>query len=214
MFNGKMVASIIATFLLLGHAFAQPVADQEILARIAKDGPAKGSEKAPITLIEFSDFQCSFCRKFWQTTLPQIQQKYIKTGKARFVYRHLAILGKPSLAAAQASECAHEQGKFWDYHDKLFASAGSPLAFTRGRLEGYARELALKGEVFNRCLESEKYLKKVEGETAMGAFLGARGTPTFFLNGRLIVGAQPFDVFASAIEKELKGASSSPKKKP
>lgn len=207
MFEGKIAAAIIPVFFLLGHALAQPLTEQEILARIAKNGPARGSGGAPVTLIEFSDFQCSFCRKFWQTTLPEIDQKYIGAGKVRFAYRHFAILGKLSIAAAQASACAHEQGKFWPYHDKLFASAGSPLAFTQGKLKGYAEELGLQRRVFNRCLESEKHLKTVEEQTAMGAFLGARGTPTFFLNGRLLVGAQPFKVFEAAIEEALKRAA-------
>jgi len=206
--------SLILLLLLSGSALAQSIKGDEIFAHLAKDGPKRGSDKAPVTLIEFSDFQCSFCRKFWQTTLPLIEKKYISTGKVKFVYRHLAILGKHSVASAQAAECAGEQGKFWEYHDKLFASAGSPLAFTDGKLKGYAKELGLKSQDFNQCLDSGKHLKKVEGETATAAFLGARGTPAFFLNGQLLVGAQPFQVFEAAIEKELKKTSSSGKVKP
>jgi len=206
--------SLILLLLLSGSALAQSIKGDEIFAHLAKDGPKRGSDKAPVTLIEFSDFQCSFCRKFWQTTLPLIEKKYISTGKVKFVYRHLAILGKHSVASAQAAECAGEQGKFWEYHDKLFASAGSPLAFTDGKLKGYAKELGLKSQDFNQCLDSGKHLKKVEGETATAAFLGARGTPAFFLNGQLLVGAQPFQVFEAAIEKELKITSSSGKVKP
>lgn len=206
--------SLILLLLLSGSALAQPIKGDEIFAHLAKDGPKRGSDKAPVTLIEFSDFQCSFCRKFWQTTLPLIEKKYISTGKVKFVYRHLAILGKHSVASAQAAECAGEQGKFWEYHDKLFASAASPLAFTDGRLKGYAKELGLKSQDFNQCLDSGKHLKKVEGETATAAFLGARGTPAFFLNGQLLVGAQPFQVFEAAIEKDLKKASSAGKTKP
>ena len=102
-----------------------------------------------------------------------------------------------------AAECAGEQGKFWEYHDRLFANQGG-LAFTQSKVEQYGRDLGLKAANFNRCLTSEKYRKKVEGETAVAASLGARGTPTFFVNGRLMVGAQPFDVFQSVIEEELK----------
>ncbi|OGP48412.1 MAG: hypothetical protein A2X89_03500 [Deltaproteobacteria bacterium GWD2_55_8] len=206
--------SLILLLLLSGSALAQPIKGDEIFAHLAKDGPKRGNDKAPVTLIEFSDFQCSFCRKFWQTTLPLIEKKYISTGKVKFVYRHLAILGKHSVASAQAAECAGERGKFWEYHDKLFASAGSPLAFTDGKLKSYAKELGLKSQDFNQCLDSGKHLKKVEGETATAAFLGARGTPAFFLNGQLLVGAQPFQVFEAAIEKELKITSSSGKAKP
>jgi protein-disulfide isomerase len=207
-----MATALILMLLFFGHAHAQPLTNEEIVARIAKGGPAKGSEKAPLTLVEFSDFQCSFCRKFWEQTLPKIEEKYIDKGRVRFVYRHFAILGKPSVAAAQASECAHEQGKFWAYHDKLFENADSPLAFTRSRLKSYARELGLEGRLFGRCLDSEKHAESVERMTTVGAFLGARGTPTFFLNGRLLVGAQPIEVFDAAIQAESKRLS--PAKKP
>ena len=207
------MTNLVLTLFLVGGALAQPVTNEQILRRLANDGPAKGNPKATVTLIEFADFQCSFCRKFWQTTLPRIETQYISSGKVRFVYRHFALLGKPSVAAAQASECAHEQGKFWEYHDKLFASAGSPLAFTEGKLTGYAQELKLKSKDFNQCLQSAKYLKKVDGETAAAVSLGARGTPAFFLDGQMIVGAQPFEVFEAAIEKELKRTSSSGKPK-
>src|SRR3972149_6670830 len=158
--------SLILLLLLSGSAPPQGTKREDIVAHLSKDGPTKGSNKAPVTLVEFSDFQCSFCRKFWE------------------------------------------------YHDKLFASAGSAFAFTDGRLKGYAEELGLKSRAFDQCFASGKYLKKVEGETAMAAFFGARGTPAFFLNGQLLVGAQPFEVFEAAIEKELKITSSSGKAKP
>jgi protein-disulfide isomerase len=156
-----------------------------------------------VTVVEFSDFQCSFCRKFWSDTLPKLKGTYIKPGKVRFIYRHFAILGNFSEQAAMASECAGEQEKFWEYHDRLFANQGA-LAFTQSKLEKYARELGLKTTNFKRCLTTEKYRKKIEGETAVAASLGARGTPTFFVNGRLMVGAQPFDLFRAGIEEELK----------
>ena len=213
---GIIVAALglIGVLLLKGSALAQPTAGDDIFAYLAKDGPKRGNNKAPVTLIEFSDFQCSFCRKFWQTTLPLVQKKYIDTGKVKFVYRHFAILGKHSTAAAQAAECAHEQEKFWAYHDKLFASAGTPFAFTNGKLKGYAKDIALNTRQFNQCLDSEKSLKKVEGETAVATFLGARGTPAFFLNGQMMVGAQPFEVFEAVIEKEIKRVRSSGKTTP
>jgi protein-disulfide isomerase len=208
------VLSLLLVTLLSASALAQPIKRDEIFVYLAKDGAQRGSDKAPVVLIEFSDFRCSFCRKFWQTTLPMLDKKYISTGKVRFIYRHFAVLGKPSELAAQAAECAGEQGKFWEYHDKLFASAGSPFVLTDGKLKGYAKELRLKDQAFNQCIDSGKHLKKVEGETAVAAVLGARGTPAFFLNGQLIVGAQPFEVFESLIEEALKKASISEKAKP
>jgi len=203
--SGMTTASSLGLFLLLsGSAPSQPITEEETFAYLVKDGPMRGNNKAPVTLIEFSDFQCSFCRKFWQATMPLLDKKYISTGKVRFIYRHFAIVGKSSEVAAQAAECAGEQRKFWEYHDKLFASAGYPFAFTDGKLKSYAKELGLKSQGFNQCLDSGKHLKKVEGETAIAFLLGARGTPVFFLNGQMIVGAQPFEVFEAAIEKELK----------
>ncbi|MGH7409276.1 MAG: DsbA family protein [Candidatus Methylomirabilales bacterium] len=161
-----------------------------------------GSASAPVTMVEFSDFQCSFCRKFWAETLPRLKETYINTGRVRFAYQHFAVLGEHSFAAAQAAECAREQEKFWPYHDKLFESQGG-LAFTNAKLKRYARELGLEVGAFTQCLDSGKYRQKVEEETRLGLKLGARGTPTFFLNGRMLPGAQPFEVFQAAIEEAL-----------
>ena len=199
----RITSAILAALVIAGsYSLATGASKSEILAALGK-GPALGSETAPVTLIEFSDFQCSFCRKFWADTVPKLKASYVKQGRVRFIYRHFAILGNFSEQAAMAAECAGEQGKFWEYHDQLFANQGG-LAFTQYKLEQYARALGLKTANFSRCLTTEKYRKKVEGETAVAAFLGARGTPTFFVNERLLVGAQPFKVFQSVINEELK----------
>ena len=166
-------------------------------------GPSLGSASAPITIIEFSDFQCSFCRKFWLETLPKLKEAYINTGKAQFSYRHFAILGKHSEQAALASECAAEQRKFWEYHDQLFKNQGG-LAFTESRLKQYARDIGLDVGVFGTCLETGKYRQKVERETEAAANLGGRGTPLFIVNQRPLVGAQPYSVFQKIIDEELK----------
>src|SRR3989338_3855176 len=175
---------------------------EETLAALG-EGPMLGKTSASVTIVEFSDFQCSFCRKFWAETLPKLKETYIEKGQARFLYRHFAILGKLSVQAAQASEWAAEQEKFWPYHDRLFSKQGA-LAFTQAKLKGYARELKLAAQSFNQCLNAGKVAKKVEGETAVAAYLGLRGTPAFFVNGRLLVGAQPFEAFQAVIGEELK----------
>src|SRR5918994_6403343 len=190
---------------------AQSPSLKDILASLEK-GPALGSPNAPVTIVEFSDFRCSFCKKFWADTLPKLKTAYFEKGTAQFVFRHFAILGKQSEQAAMAAECAAEQGKFWQYHDKLFANQAG-LAFTQSKLEQYARELRFEGANFKRCLTSEKYRKKVEGETAVAASLGARGTPTFFVNKRILVGAQPFEVFQTVITEELKADAVKEKQK-
>jgi protein-disulfide isomerase len=183
--------------------WAQSPTSHDVFRYILRNRPATGSERAPITLIEFSDFQCSFCWRFWKDTLPLLKDKYIQTGKVRFFYHHFAIFGKPSTLAAQASECAHEQGKFWAYHDKLFSQTRVPLAFTDAMVKIYARELTLESKTFNQCVNAQKYAARVEAESAMSALLGIRGTPAFFLNQQFLAGAQPFEVFEAAIESEL-----------
>lgn len=200
----RLILVAVALLALSVHSPAigasRPLSVEETLAALG-NGPILGSRTAPVAIVEFSDFQCSFCKKFWADTLPKLKETYFKKGQVRFIYRHFAILGKHSMQAAQAAECAGEKGKFWEYHDKLFANQG---AFTEARLKQYARELGLRDPAFGQCLASGKYVKKIEGETAVAAFLGARGTPTFFVNERLLVGAQPFEVFRIAIEEELK----------
>lgn len=205
---------VVLVFAFSASAREHPVTGEELSAVLSKDKPTKGNRGAPVTLIEFSDFQCGFCRKFWQTTLPRLEKKYIKGGKLKFVYLHFAILGRHSVAAAQAADCAGEQGKFWEFHDKLFSVAGRPLAFTESNLTGYAKELGLKPREFTQCVSSGRYSKKVGEETAIAAYLGATGTPAFLLNRQLILGAQPFEVFEAVIEKELKKPASSEKTKP
>lgn len=190
---------------------SEPLSVEETLAALGR-GPTLGSVRAPVSIVEFSDFQCSFCRKFSANTLPQLKESYIKNRQARFTYRHFAVLGKFSEQAAAAAECAGEQSKFWEYHDKLFATDPG-LGFTHLNLKQFALQLKLNPAKFGQCLDSGRYRPKVEGETAVAASLGARGTPTFFVNSRLLVGAQPFEVFRQVIEKELKADAAEGKRK-
>jgi len=199
-----LAAWMLAFAAVPAKAASQGVSVEETLSALGK-GHVLGNANAPVTVVEFSDFQCSFCKKFWAHTLPKIKETNIKNGKVRFIFRHFAILGKHSVRAAQGAECAGEQGKFWEYHDRLFANQG---AFTGAKLRQYASELKLHVAAFGKCLDSAKYKEKVAGETAVAAFLGARGTPTFFVNGRLLVGAQPFEVFQTVIEEELRKRTS------
>lgn len=196
--------ALCALLAIASTALAQSPEEIDPLDFLAR-GPALGAKNAPITIIELSDFQCVFCRKFWKETLPRLDAEYIKSGKVRFVYSHLAILGRQSVTSAQAADCAGEQGKFWEYHDQLFASMG-PFALMNGRLKGYAREIGLDAKVFDQCLDSGKYLQKVKNETGVALSLGARATPVFIVNRTMFVGAHPFESFQEIIEEELKGA--------
>lgn len=179
------------------------VSREEIVATVERGpGPSKGPEDAAVVLVEFSDFQCVYCRKFWQETLPRIEERYIRSGKVRFVYRYLAILGEASVLAAQAAACAHDQGKFWEYHDALFRNS-SPLAYTAVRLKRYAGQSGLDERTFSTCLDSRKHAERVEAETILGRTLGANGTPAFLINGQLLIGAHPFEVFQQALDAAL-----------
>jgi protein-disulfide isomerase len=179
------------------------VSREEWVATVERaPGPSKGPEDAPVVLVEFADFQCVYCRTFWQETLPKIEEQYIRSGKVRFLYRHLAILGEASIQAAQASACAHDQGKFWEYHDRLFRQ-NSPLAFTTSRLKRYADQSGLEVQAFTGCLDSGKHADQVEAETTLGRALGANGTPAFLINGQLLIGAYPFEVFQQALDASL-----------
>jgi protein-disulfide isomerase len=202
-------AKRIAEFTLIGCLFIVVVThagDVETTLPALGHQPTLGSANAPVRIVEFSDFQCSFCKRFWAESLPRLKKNYIEKGQVRFTYRHFAVLGKISEQAANAAECAREQGKFWEYHDTLFANQGM-LAFTESKLNHYARELKLNGRTFGECLATGRHLKKVARETAAAASNGVRGTPSFFVNDRLVVGAQPIEVFRTVVEEELKAKS-------
>jgi protein-disulfide isomerase len=211
-FTGRTIIAMLWLFCLLlspSLAASQSKSTGEVSVG---SGPILGSASAPVTIIEFSDFQCSFCKRFWAETLPKLKEAYINTGKARFVFRHFAILGKHSEQAALASECAAEQGKFWEYHDQLFKNQGG-LAFTEAKLKQYARDIGLNVGAFGTCLGNGKYKEKVERESGAAANLGGRGTPFFVVNQRPLVGAQPYSVFQKMIDEELESAKAKKKTK-
>ena len=174
-----------------------------------KGGAVLGSADSPVTIIEFSDFQCPFCRSFWRDTLSQIQKEYIDTGKAKLVYRHFPLtqVHPSAMVAAQAAECARDQGKFWEMHDTIFEEQDKQgtgtIDFNANDLKAWAAKLGLNASSFNQCLDSGKYSQQVEDDLADGLAAGATGTPTFFVNGRLLIGAQPFSAFKAVINEEL-----------
>ena len=169
------------------------------------DAPVKGDEDAPVTIIEFSDFQCPFCSRFYSQTLPQIEEEYVKTGKVKFAYKHFPLdsIHPQATPAALASECAREQDKFWEYHDIIFDNGAQALSDSN--YKKWAFDLNLDTEQFNDCYDSQKYLSNVRSDLTEGSSAGIRGTPGFLLNGQLISGAQPFAVFQQAIDAELAG---------
>lgn len=181
-----------------------PTINKPELARIEAsidDDPLKGSKNAPVTIIEFSDFQCPYCGRFYSQTLPQIEEKYIKTGKVNFVYRDFPLsFHQYAQKAAEAAECADEQGKFWEYHNKVFENQQS---LNIANLKKWALDLNLDESKFNNCLDSGRYEEEVKKDFQDGSTAGVTGTPAFFVNGILVEGAHPFESFKQIIEAEL-----------
>lgn len=173
------------------------------------DDAVLGEANAPVTLIEFSDYQCPFCRRFFELTLPEIKKNYIDTGKAKLVFRDFPLpFHASAIPAAQAAECANEQNQFWAMHDKLFEKqgeqGGGTIQFGADDLKTWAQELdGLNYADWETCFDSEKYTTEIEKDRADGVAAGVSGTPTVFVNGRMITGAQPYQVFAAAIEAAL-----------
>ncbi|MFH1587183.1 MAG: DsbA family protein [Candidatus Diapherotrites archaeon] len=169
------------------------------------DDPVKGSEDAPVTIIEFSDFECPFCARFYSQTLSQIEKNYIDTGKVKLVYRDFPLsFHQEAQPAAEAAECADEQGKFWEMHDKIFENQ---QAISDSSYKQWAAELGLDTGQFNECLDSGKYASEVQKDVADGQAYGVSGTPAFFINGTKLIGAQPYSKFEEAIENALKGGN-------
>src|SRR5262245_12727685 len=162
--------------------------------------PFKGSQKAPVTFVKFEDFQCPFCKQI-QPTFTELLSRY--DGKVRLVHKDLPLesIHRQARHAAEAARCAYEQGRFWEYHDKLYAN--SPKA-NAGDLKNYAQEVGLNVDSFAHCFTSGKYKAVVQQDLDEGAKLGLTGTPTFFINGREISGNQPLKTFEAIIDEELR----------
>lgn len=168
----------------------------------AMGSPILGDPSAPITIVEFGDYQCHQCYNWFHNTKPMIMRDYIETGKANLVFVDFAFLGRDSPKASQATYCADDQGKYWEYHNFLYSSQESKIDSgwaNSERLKAFAFSLGLDMELFNECLDSEKYSKRIQYNSQQARDNGVRGTPGFFIVGtddqKQIAGAQPFSVF-------------------
>ncbi len=176
------------------------------------DAMIMGDAKAPVTVVEYADFQCPFCQRYFQQNNSALISQYVNTGKVRFVWKDYAFLGQESIWAAEAARCANDQGKFWEYHDYLFTNQGAENsgAFSKDNLKKFASTLGLNMGQFNSCLDTDKYASVIQKETQEGNKVGVNGTPATFINNKLVadsngnsVGASPFSVFQAVIEQEL-----------
>ena len=166
------------------------------------DDPVLGYENAPITMVSFEDYQCPFCGMAFQQTFPLIKKEYIDTGKVKYVYRDFPLISihPEALPAAEAAECAHEQDKFWEYHNYLFQNQNQ----LRNELYiAIAKELKLDVGQFTQCMASDKYVGEIQNDFNAGVEAGVTGTPAFFINGIKLVGTHPFENFKKIIESEL-----------
>ncbi|ABK77133.1 protein-disulfide isomerase [Cenarchaeum symbiosum A] len=233
---GGLVAAVVAAAFLGGYALggetapasaqyqaapaapAAPVAAPprpdagQLVFASTDDDPVKGSPDAPLTVIEFSDFQCPFCNRFYQDTLPQLEREYIDTGKVNLVFRDMPLDIHPNaLPAHMAAECADGQGAFWEYHDLLFDRAGQwgrlgPADLIE-QLGAYADELGV-GSGFDECMVMPDTVSEVRKDLAQGSGYGVTGTPTFFIGNddvgyTKVSGAKPYESFRSIIESKL-----------
>lgn len=215
-FQGKSLEEVrgLITGFLQQQAGRQ--AQAQVLAQLRKDAaiewniaaprvevadgghPSRGPTDAAVTIVEFSDYQCPFCGRA-RATVNQILQEY--EGKVRYVFRDFPLsFHKESQKAHEAAHCANEQGKYWEYNDKLFLSQRELQV---DDLKQYAKDLGLDAKKFDECVDSNKYAQTVQQSIAYGQTVGVSGTPAFFINGRMISGARPFEDFKAVIDDEL-----------
>lgn len=184
----------------------EPAGDPEAIKNATPRGPNMiGNTEATVTIIEYSDYQCPYCLRFHTTIFPELVKQYVDTGKVKYSFKHFPFLTPESAVAAQAAECAADQQRFWDYHNYLYAERErtGQLAATKEMLIEYAGALNLNTETFSKCLNEDLTLDRVRQDAQEGQKVGVRGTPSFLINGKLIVGAQPLIAFQAAIEEAL-----------
>lgn len=171
-----------------------------------------GDSNAPISIVEYGDYQCPFCARFFVQTESLLREEYIKTGKAKMVFRNFQFLGPESQAAGEAAECAKDQKQFWAFHDAIYQEEFEDERENNGNLNRdffmkVARDLKLDEKVFGECIDSRKYKTAVEDETEGARQFGVESTPTTFVNDQKILGAVPYEYFKSAIDGILNGAN-------
>lgn len=173
--------------------------------------PFLGSSDASITMIEFGDYQCFYCNKFFHSTEPDIVKNYIDTGKVKLVFKDLTIIGQDSVNAANAAHCAQEKGKFWQYHDLLYNNwAGENTGWAApSNLLAFAKQVGINATDFNACMSDARYLSVIKGSLSDAQTLGLSGTPDFFIIGpdgsvSKVIGAQPYEIFDEIFKAKLK----------
>lgn len=233
-FHYMIPASILAGAILisgsliyaigLSHPGGQPAVGSGVpaggdanVAAALRQGSSRdvilGDPKAPVTLIEYGDYQCPFCAKFFNETEPTLRDQYVKTGKLKMVFRNLMVNDRTadnheSHWSAEAAECAKDQGKFWEYHDAIYAAESKDGVENNGNLNralflSIASKLKMDAGKFTSCFDSRRYASAVQAESDGAAKLGASGTPTLFIDSQKVEGAYPLAYFTQIIDAEL-----------
>jgi protein-disulfide isomerase len=188
-----------------GTQAGQPLTDEQWQKVLTDPAAERGQANAPVTIVEFSDYQCPFCSRYISDAYTQIDEQYIQTGKVRYLFRDFPLpFHANAVVSAMAARCAGDQGKYWEMHDVLFEkqddwASGDPSE----TFAGYARDLALDVATFSASLAGENYKAEIDADYALAQEVGVGGTPGFFINGKLLVGAQPFSAFQKEIEANL-----------
>jgi len=174
------------------------------------DGRVLGDANAPVTVVEYADFQCPICKRAETSIVSQIERDYVQQGKVKIEFRMFPFLGQESFDGAQAAEAARDQGKFWEYHDALFNAQGAENsgAFSYDRLVALAQQVGLDVPAFEAALSGNVYLAAVQQEADAARAAGITSTPTFFVGTQKIVGAQPYAQFQAAIHAALREVGS------
>jgi len=169
------------------------------------DDPVLGSPDAPVTIIEYSEYLCPYCRRFALETLPRIEEEYIDTGQVKLVFRDFPVHGQPAVMIAMVAECAADQGKFWEMHVLLFerTEEWSESEDILGTFQSYAEEIGIDPLELVNCLELGTPFERIQEDYNVGVQDGVTGTPGFLINGTPVIGAQPFEEFQRVIEQEL-----------
>lgn len=166
-----------------------------------------GNKNSKVTVVEFTDFQCPFCARYFTDTYGQLKKDYIDTNKINYITMDLPLPFHPNAhISAEAAECAGDQKKYWEMHDKLFGNQDAWANETdpKATFEGYAKEIGINVENYKKCLADGKFKQGIDDENALASKMGASGTPTFYVNGKQLVGAQPYSEFQKAIDEALK----------
>lgn len=209
--RSTIAGGLVTTILSLGLVLSSGA--QAVQGFTEEDDRVRGNPRAPLTLLEYSDFTCGFCEKFFEETWPILFSEYIDTGKVRLVYRDFPRSPSgPSVDTALAARCAGEQGQYWAMHDRLFSSGDK---FSTAQLRQQAEDLRLDAKQFTACLDASRYTRDIFKDRMEGGQLGIRGTPHFILYATedpqeavAIPGAFPYEVFKEEIDKLLQTVSS------